>query len=206
MVGSFEVIPTDAKPKETSDATKEIEGSSEVEKKGEDKAEIVDLDMEPKGVEVTKPAGKPAEKNMPRPEKPWSPRQCLGMQKAPRLSAETDRALKKLEGATEAKEQAAWLDPEDMASRIPTEYVGVGRKRFVSTKLSYLFRGHAIENGAPSPEFDPLGLCMDFMATVRVLGRYVQNPTIKEVLLVVRNDETRRFQVKVTKPDAPEAT
>ena len=47
---------------------------------------------------------------------------------------------------------------------------------------------------------------MEFISTMKYLGKYVQNPMIKEVLSVVRNNETRRFQVKVTKPDAPDAT
>ena len=34
----------------------------------------------------------------------------------------------------------------------------------------------------------------------------MQNPSIKEVLSIVRNNETRRFQVKVTKPDLPDAS
>eukprot|EP00435_Cladocopium_sp_Y103_P049886 s750_g15.t1 len=41
---------------------------------------------------------------------------------------------------------------------------------------------------------------------MRVLNRYVRGVSIKEVLSVVRNNEIRRFQIKVTKPDAPEAT
>ena len=92
-----------------------------------------------------------------------------------------------------------------MATRIPKEYVGMGRMRFISTKMSYLLRGHAIEHGRRSPEFDPLEMCMDFMSMMKVLGYYVQNPSIKEVLSIVRNNETRRFQVKVTKPDLPDA-
>ena len=150
------------------------------------------------------PAGKPAVKKMPKQKVPEP--KTMPRAKAPRLNVETDRALKKLEEATEAKEQAVWLDPEDMGSRIPKEYCGQGRLRFISTKLSYLVRGHAIENGARSPEFDPLELSMDFDDTMRVLSHLVWYPTIKEVLSIVRNSETRRFQVKVTKPDLPDAT
>ena len=47
---------------------------------------------------------------------------------------------------------------------------------------------------------------MDFEQTMKVLGYLVWSPTIKEVLSIVRSSETRRFQVKVTKPDLPEAT
>ena len=50
------MIPSDDKPEEE-------KGSDE------NKADIVDVDMEEKGVGVDKPAGKPAEKKMPRPEK-----------------------------------------------------------------------------------------------------------------------------------------
>ena len=143
-VGSFALIPSDDKPEEKKDSD-------------ENKADIVDVDMEPKGVEVDKPAGKPAEQKMPRPEKQKAPEsKAMPRQKAPRLNQETDKALRKLEEATEAKEQAVWLDPDDMSSRILKEYVGMGRPRFISTMLSYLLRGHAIERGRWSPEFDPL--------------------------------------------------
>ena len=47
---------------------------------------------------------------------------------------------------------------------------------------------------------------MDFEETMKVLGYLAWTPTIKEVLSIVRNSETRRFQVKVTKPDLPDAT
>ena len=43
--------------------------------------------------------------------------------KAPRPSVEADAALKKLEVATERQEGAAWLDPNDMATRIPGSIV-----------------------------------------------------------------------------------
>ena len=125
--------------------------------------------------------------------------------KAPRLDHEVDKALKKLEAVTEEKEQAVWLDPEDMGSRIAREYCGTGRLRFISTKLSYLLRGHALENGARSPDFDPLELCMNFQETMRVLSHYPWTPTVKEILSIVRNSDSRQFQVKVTKPDAPDA-
>jgi len=108
-----------------------------------------------------------------------------------------------LEEITEDKEQAVWLDPEDMARRIPKEYCG---PRFISTKLSYLLRGHAISYGAPSPAFGPIEMCMSYDETMRVLSKYVWSPTIKEVLSAARNNETRCFQIKVAKPDAPEAT
>ena len=85
-----------------------------------------------------------------------------------------------------------WLDPEDMGSRIPKEYCGTGRLRFISTKLSYLVRGHAIENEARSPEFDPLELSMDFGETMKVLGYLAWTPTIKEVL-TCRLSETVRL-------------
>ena len=50
------------------------------------------------------PLGKPAEKKMPRPEKQKAPdSKAMPRQKAPLLSEETDKALKKLEKATEAK-------------------------------------------------------------------------------------------------------
>ena len=215
MSGSFEVIPMDA-DKEPEVTTKDLsqapwKGEPTAAAKAKAAAEtassstptqddaVIDVDKDD-----SKPAGKPAVKKMPKQKVPEP--KTMPRAKAPRLNVETDRALKKLEEATEAKEQAVWLDPEDMGSRIPKEYCGQGRLRFISTKLSYLVRGHAIENGARSPEFDPLELSMDFDETMRVLSHLVWYPTIKEVLSIVRNSETRRFQVKVTKPDLPDAT
>ena len=206
MSGSFEVIPMDA-DKEPEVTTKDLsqapwKGEPTAAAKAKAAAEatssstptqddaVIDVDKDD-----SKPAGKPAVKKMPKQKVPEP--KTMPRAKAPRLNVETDRALKKLEEATEAKEQAVWLDPEDMGSRIPKEYCGQGRLRFISTKLSYLVRGHAIENGARSPEFDPLELSMDFDDTMRVLSHLVWYPTVKEVLSIVRNSETRRFQVKV---------
>ena len=173
----------------------------------EDKAKIVDLTQESKKVEVDKPVGRPAEKKMPKPEKQKAPElKAMPRTKAPRLSAEADAALKKLEEATEKQEGAVWLDPNDMASRIPKEYCGQGRMRFISTKMSYVLRGHALSYGARSPDIDPMDMSMDFDAVMRTLGYYVSYPKIREVLSIVRNSDTRRFQVKVTQPDLPEAT
>ena len=126
--------------------------------------------------------------------------------KAPRLSVEADAALKKLEEATEKKEGAVWLDPGDMASRIPREYCGQGRMRFLSTKMSYVLRGHALSYGARSPDIDPMDLSMESEAVMRTLGHYVSYPKVREVLSIVRNSDTRRFQVKVAQPDLPDAT
>ena len=93
-----------------------------------------------------------------------------------------------------------------MASRIPREYCGQGRMRFLSTKMSYILRGHALSYGARSPDIDPMDFSMDFDAVMRTLGYYVSYPKIREVLSVVRNSDTRRFQIKVSQPDLPEAT
>ena len=176
--------------------------SSSSSKPTEDKTAIVDLT--PKEVEVDKPVGKPAETKMPKQKAPES--KAMPRQKAPRLSAEADAALKKLEEATERKEGSVWLDPDDMASRIPKEYCGQGRMRYLSTKMSYLLRGHALSYSARSPDMDPLDFSMDFEATMTALAHYVSHPKIREVLSIVRNSDTRRFQIKVAQPDMPEAT
>eukprot|EP00435_Cladocopium_sp_Y103_P051583 s3086_g16.t1 len=48
---------------------------------------------------------------MPKPEKKKAPEiKAMPRAKAPKLSEETDKALKKLEALTEAAEQAVWLD------------------------------------------------------------------------------------------------
>eukprot|EP00435_Cladocopium_sp_Y103_P052495 s750_g16.t1 len=181
MEGSVEVIPMDvdegtskdttAEPKKA-DEPKSTEVGAEAPREGEpsssakakdDQPEVtgvIDFEKPDEPIDVDKPAGKPAEKAMPKPEKKKAPEsKPMPRAKAPKLSEETDRALMKLEALTEVAEQAVWLDPEEMGGRIPKEYVGVGRYRFISTKHSYLLRGRAIENGAPSPEFDPLELC-----------------------------------------------
>jgi hypothetical protein len=146
VVGDAEVIPMDVDvTKEGGDATRKgepdvavvSEAASSSEKPAVDKTAIVD--MTGKSIEVDKPVGRPAEKKMPKPEKQKAPEsKAMPRPKAPRLSAEADLALKKLEEATDRQEGAVWLDPNDMASRIPREYCGQGRMRFISTKLSYI--------------------------------------------------------------------
>ena len=93
-----------------------------------------------------------------------------------------------------------------MINRIPKEYCGQGRLRFLSTKLSYVLRGHALSYGARSPDIDPMDLSMDFEAVMKTMAHYVSYPKISEVLSIVRNSDTRRFQVKVAQPDLPDAT
>ena len=58
----------------------------------------------------------------------------------------------------------------------------------------------------PSAAFDPIEMRTSFDETMRVLSKYVWSPTIKELRPAARNNETRCFQIKVAKPDAPEAT
>ena len=192
-----EGVPTDA-------ATPEASASSE---QPADKTAIVDLTKTEKKVEVDKPVGKPAEKKLPKSEKQKAPEsKAMPRQKAPRLSVEADAALRKLEEATERQEGAVWLDPNDMANRIPREYCGQGRLRFLSTKLSYVLRGHALSYGARSPDIDPMDMSMDFEAVMKTMAHYVSYPKVSEVLSIVRNSDTRRFQVKVAQPDLPDAT
>ena len=192
-----EGVPTDA-------AIPEASASSE---QPADKTAIVDLTKTEKKVEVDKPVGKPAEKKMPKSEKQKAPEsKAMPRQKAPRLSVEADAALRKLEEATERQEGAVWLDPEDMANRIPKEYCGQGRMRFLSTKMSYVLRGHALSYGARSPDIDPMDMSMDFEAVMKTMAHYVSYPKVREVLSIVRNSDSRRFQVKVAQPDLPIAT
>ena len=143
---SFEVIPIDAdkepevttrglsqapwKGEPTAAAKAKAAAAGQASSSRAPKASAV-IDVDDEASRDSKPAGRPAEKKTKALETKAMPRP-----KAPRLNIETDRALKKLEEATEAKEQAVWLDPEDMGSRIPKEYCGTGRLRFISTKLS----------------------------------------------------------------------
>ena len=78
--------------------------------------------------------------------------------------------------------------------------------RFISTKMSYILRGYALSYGARSPDIDPMDMSMDFEAVMKTLGHYVSSPKIREVLSIVRNNDSRRFQVKVAQPDLPDAT
>ena len=185
-VGGSEATPMDVDAGEKKDddaaregvptaaATPEASASSE---QPADKTEIVDLTKTEKKVEVDKPVGKPAEKKMPKSEKQKAPEsKAMPRQKAPRLSVEADAALRKLEEATERQEGAVWLDPDDMANRIPKEYCGQGRMRFLSTKMSYVLRGHALSYGARSPDIDPMDMSMDFEAVMKTLAHYVSYP------------------------------
>jgi len=211
-VGGSEATPmdVDAGEKRDDDAAREGVPTAAATASSEqpaDKTEIVDLTKTEKKVEVDKPVGKPAEKKMPKSEKQKAPEsKAMPRQKAPRLSVEADAALRKLEEATERQEGAVWLDPDDMANRIPKEYCGQGRMRFLSTKMSYVLRGHALSYGARSPDIDPMDMSMDFEAVMRTLAHYVSYPKVREVLSIVRNSDTRRFQVKVAQPDLPDAT
>ena len=87
-------------------------------------AGVIDVEKPEEPIDVDKPAGKPAEKKMPIQKAPET--KAMPRSKAPRLDHEVDKALKKLEAVTEEKEQAVWLDPEDMGSRIPRKYCGTG--------------------------------------------------------------------------------
>ena len=215
-VGGTETTPMDVDAgKKDDDAAREgvptiaatSEASASSGQPADDKTEIVDLTKTEKKVEVDKPVRKPAEKKMPKSEKQKAPEsKAMPRQKAPRLSVEADAALRKLEEATERQEGAVWLDPDDMANRIPKEYCGQGRMRFISTKMSYILRGHALSYGARSPDIDPMDMSMDFEAVMKTMAHYVSYPKVREVLSIVRNSDTRRFQVKVAQPDLPDAT
>ena len=202
-VGGSEATPmdVDAGKKKDDDAAREgvptaaaTPGASASSQQPADKTEIVDLTKTEKKVEVDKPVGKPAEKKMPKSEKQKAPEsKAMPRQKAPRLSVEADAALRKLEEATERQEGAVWLDPDDMANRIPKEYCGQGRMRYLSTKMSYVLRGHALSYGARSPDIDPMDMPMDFEAVMKTMAHYVSYPKVREVLSIVRNSDSRRF-------------
>ena len=183
MSGSFEVIPmdTDKEPEVTTKDLPQAPWKGEPTAAAKAKAAAAEqsssftaakdpavIDVDAETARDSMPAGRPVEKKMPKTKAPET--KAMPRAKASCLDIETDRALKKLEEATEAKEQALWLDPEDMGSRIPGEYCGTGRLRFISTKLSYLVRGHAIENGARSPGVRPLGALHGFRTDDEGLG------------------------------------
>ena len=50
--------------------------------------------------------------------------------------------------------------------------------RFLSTKMSYVLRGHALSYGARSPDIDPMDMSMEFEAVMKTLGHYVSYPKV----------------------------
>ena len=118
-----------------------------------------------------------------------------------------DTVKDKLEQAKERLEDAVWLDPTDLNSRIPYKNVNSnGRLREISGKMSKYLRGHALADNLPSPEMDFSDLSMDWTALREILCTKVKNVVDWEMLQIIRSSDTRRFQLQVRKPDNEKAT
>lgn len=75
------------------------------------------------------------------------------------LRPKDDIAAEKLQRATEKDEEKVWLDPDDLAGRIPYRNANnSGRLLQISKKLSYYPRGHPLEYDLPCPECNVLDL------------------------------------------------
>ena len=101
--------------------------------------------------EEQKHAGRPAEK-----PSGSIPTRCKDLPK-------DDAAAEKLQQATERDEEKVWLDPNDLAGRIPYKNVNnSGRLLQISKKLSYFLRGHPMEYNLPCPSFNYLDLSVEW--------------------------------------------
>eukprot|EP00435_Cladocopium_sp_Y103_P009439 s1446_g2.t1 len=113
----------------------------------------------------------------------------------------SEQVKQKLEEAKERLEDAVWLDPRDLDSRIPYKRIeGNGRLRAISHKMSFYLRGHALADELPSPEMNFNDLSMDWNKLREYLDTKVWNVKDWEMLQVIRSSDTRRFQVQVSKP------
>ena len=113
----------------------------------------------------------------------------------------------KLEQAKEKLEDAVWLDPRDLNSRIPYKNINAnGRLREISGKMSKYLRGHALADNLPSPDMDYSDLSMEWNALRDMLCTKVKNVVDWEILQVIRSSDTRRFQLQVCRPDNEKAT
>eukprot|EP00435_Cladocopium_sp_Y103_P023367 s819_g5.t1 len=145
----------------------------------------------PKPAEPVEKAKKPEAKKMPRSHHTAA---------APE-SQLSEQVKKKLEEAKERLEDAVWLDPRDLDSRIPYKRIeGNGRLRAISHKMSFYLRGHALADDLPSPEMNFNDLSMDWNKLREYLDTKVWNVKDWEMLQVIRSSDTRRFQVQVSQP------
>ena len=142
-----------------------------------------------------KHAGRPVEK--PKGSAPTRPKETIS----------TDLAAEKLQKAAEMADERVWLDPDDLAPRIPYKNINnSGRYLQISKKLSYFLRGHPLEYGLPCPEFNPLDLSVEWEDLMSFMRQKIWQLEDWEVLQVVRSSDSRRFQVQVAKPDGEKAT
>ena len=145
--------------------------------------------------EEQKHAGRPAEK--PSGSIPTRPKDL----------PKDDAAAEKLQQATERDEEKVWLDPNDLAGRIPYKNVNnSGRLLQISKKLSYFLRGHPMEYNLPCPSFNYLDLSVEWEELMTFMRGKIWELEDWEVLQVVRSSDSRRFQIQVAKPGGEKAT
>ena len=108
-----------------------------------------------------------------------------------------DVAAEKLQQATERDEEKVWLDPNDLAGRIPFKNVNnSGRLLQISKKLSYFLRGHPMEYNLPCPSFNFLDLSVEWEELMTYMRGKIWELEDWEVLQVVRSSDSRRFQIQ----------
>ena len=114
-----------------------------------------------------------------------------------------DRAAAKLTAATSVAEEMVWIDPEDM-NIIPCASTHYGQYSSISRTLSFILRGHMLVRKGTGPNFNPLDRSFEYEDVLFHLHRMVRGVSDRAVPQVIRS--TDRFQVKVAKPDLPDAT
>ena len=76
----------------------------------------------------------------------------------------------------------------------------------ISKKMSYFLQGGAFKDGKPHPPFRGIDLSVEFDALVRHLNDRIANVMPWEVMICIRNNNTRRFRVMVGPPPLGEAS
>ena len=128
---------------------------------------------------------------MVHPQSPLSSQSRCRTTTAPK--AKLDDTIKdKLEAAKEQLEDAVWLDPIDMAGRIPYRRESNGRLKEISHKLSYFLRGHALADGYASPVMEYTDLSMEWGEVREYLCSKVHNVVDWEILQVIRSSSPTR--------------
>ena len=76
----------------------------------------------------------------------------------------------------------------------------------ISKKMSYFLQGGAFKDAKPHPPFRGIDLSVEFDALVRHLNDRIANVMPWEVMICIRNNNTRRFRVMVGPPPLGEAS
>ena len=113
---------------------------------------------------------------------------------------------RKINTKVPAEEQCEWLEVEDMGHVPKVNMDRDYRLVAISKKMSYFLRGGAFKDGKPHPPFRGIDLSVEFDALVRHLNDRIANVRPWEVMVCIRNNNTRRFRVMVGPPPVGEAS